>query len=122
MSEIQNSKELQKNEIKYKEARAKMVNAIDVSDYDEAILIFKSLGDYRDSYELIGTCRKRKEKMIQDNNESNRLYNSKYQEIKYGGIKAKASTIVLIVIGVAWLAFIAAALLGLFSGSSTPTM
>ena len=122
MSEIQNNKELQKNEIKYKEARAKMVNAIDVSDYDEAILMFKSLGDYRDSYELIGTCRKRKEKMIQDNNESNRLYNSKYQEIKYGGIKAKASTIILIVIGVAWLAFIAAALLGLFSGSSTPTM
>lgn len=116
MSEIQNSKIAEKTEIKYKEARSKMVNAIDESDYDQAMLMFESLGDYRDSYELIGICRKRKEKLGERQVEKSEDWNIKYKELRFKKIKNIG---LIVAVAVLW----AVALIILFTGGpSTPTM
>ncbi|MBE6687100.1 MAG: hypothetical protein E7591_07695 [Ruminococcaceae bacterium] len=106
----------EKEDLLYKEARSKMVNAIDGADYDEAIVMFKKLGSYRDSEELISVCRRKKEKLGEKLSTENVDWNLKYKELRFKKIK----NIGLIILGaVLW----AVVLILLFTGGpSTPTM
>lgn len=115
MSDFQNNKE-KELDAQYKQARSKMVNAIDANDYDEAIVMFKKLGSYRDAEELISTCRKRKEKLSEKRTTTEEDWNVKYKELKFKKIKN-----IGLIVGVAILW--AVALIILFTGGpSTPTM
>ncbi|MBR5515509.1 MAG: hypothetical protein IKU52_04830 [Clostridia bacterium] len=115
MSEYQKTKD-KDNEALYKQARSKMVYAVNEDDYDEAVIMFKKLGDYRDSEALVSRCRKEKAALCEKRNTENVDWNLKYKELRFKKIKN-----IGLIVGVALLW--AAALIILFTGGpSTPTM
>ena len=100
----------------YLEARSRMINAFEESDYDDAIELFELLCGYRDSLKLIDICKKRRADMVVKHEAENVDWNEKFVQGKKDKRKdwiSMTAVLVVIIIG----------LIILFSsGGETPTL
>lgn len=103
-------------EVKYRAAREKMINALTVEDYIAAEISFSELNGYKDSEELMQSCRNKANYMIELNAIQQQEWNEKYVELRTGRTKNRILVLTVIASLIILLIFL------LTVDNSTPTL